>query len=246
MRVWAAKWKVTFEPTNCKAMVLSRKRKPTIPDLLLGNSKLVVQKELVILGITIDSKLLWSKHISDISKRAGQRLGALRRVASKLDVVGRSTVYKAQIRSIMEYACLSWISASPTVLGQLESIQRKALKIIGVDKVTACKELAITCLQHRCDVDAATMLYKMHTNHCPTDLQALLPNVYIIHVAHRNTRASACTCMPHHTLAMPKARTSTPDRNFIHSATRIWNNLPDAVVGKIKSDSVQSFKCQVH
>ena len=135
MRVWAAKWKVTFEPTNCKAMVLSRKRKPTTPDLLLGKSKLVVQKELVILGITIDSKLLWSKHISDISKRAGQRLGALRRVASKLDVVGRSTVYKAQIRSILEYACLSWISASPTVLGQLESIQRKALKIIGVNRL---------------------------------------------------------------------------------------------------------------
>ena len=28
---------------------------------------------LCILGVTFDSKLLWSRHISDISKKAGQR-----------------------------------------------------------------------------------------------------------------------------------------------------------------------------
>ena len=56
------------------------------------------------LGVTFDSKLLWSRHISDISKKAGQRLGALRKIANKLDTAGRATVYKAQIRSIMEYA----------------------------------------------------------------------------------------------------------------------------------------------
>ncbi|XP_077977578.1 uncharacterized protein LOC144433143 [Glandiceps talaboti] len=106
-------------------MILSRKRKPTTPDLYFGNTKLVVEKVLNILGIKIDSKLLWTRHISDISKRAGQRLGALRKVASKLDVVGRSTIYKAQIRSIMEYACLSWMSAPPTVLSQLDSFSRK-------------------------------------------------------------------------------------------------------------------------
>ena len=141
MRSWAAKWKVTFVPTKCKAMVLSRKRQPTSPVLRLGQYKLVVKKELDILGVTIDSKLLWSRHISDISKRAGQRLGALRKVASKLDVVERSTIYKAQIRSVIEYACLAWMSASPNLLGQLDSIQRKALRIIGVDKVIACKEI---------------------------------------------------------------------------------------------------------
>ena len=70
MRVWAANWKVTFEPTKCKALMLSRKRMPTIPDLYFGITKLAVEKELTILGVTFDSKLLWSKHISDISKKS--------------------------------------------------------------------------------------------------------------------------------------------------------------------------------
>ena len=68
-----------------------------------GNTKITEVDELEILGITVDKKLTWNKHIRNISSRAGQRLGALRRVASKLDAPGRATVYKAQIRSIMEY-----------------------------------------------------------------------------------------------------------------------------------------------
>uniref|UniRef100_A0A8C1X8J4 Reverse transcriptase domain-containing protein n=1 Tax=Cyprinus carpio TaxID=7962 RepID=A0A8C1X8J4_CYPCA len=36
IRRWADTWKVTFEPSKCKAMVLSRKRLPSCPDLFLG------------------------------------------------------------------------------------------------------------------------------------------------------------------------------------------------------------------
>ena len=241
MRVWAAKWKVTFEPTKCKALMLSRRRTPAIFDLYFGNTKLAVETQLSILGVAVDSKLLWSRHISNISKNAGQRLGALRKIANKFDTAGRATVYKAQILSIMEHACLSWMSASPTVLNQLDSIQQKGLRIIGVNQATACTELAIPSLQHRREVAAIKVLYKMHTSHCPRDLQELLPCPY---TSGRTTRASSS--MPNHALAMPHAKTSTLDRTFLHSAIRIWNALSDTVVGKIKVASVQSFKQRVN
>ena len=49
--------------------MMSRERMPTIPDLYFGSTKLAVEKELSILGVTFDSKLLWSRHISDIAKK---------------------------------------------------------------------------------------------------------------------------------------------------------------------------------
>ena len=146
MRVWEAKCKATFEPKKCKALMLSRKRTPAIPDLYVENAKLAVGTELSILGVAVDSKLLWSRHISNVSKNAGQRLGELRKIVNKLDTAGRATVCKAQIRSIMEHACLSWISASPTVLNQLDSIHQKALQFIGLNQATACTELATPSL----------------------------------------------------------------------------------------------------
>ncbi len=49
---WAdVKWKVTFEPTKCKSMMLSRKRKPSNLNLHFGDCKLSVNAELEILGV---------------------------------------------------------------------------------------------------------------------------------------------------------------------------------------------------
>ena len=140
----------------------------------------------------------------------------------------------------MEHARLSWMSASPTVLNQLDSTQQKALRISRVNQATACTELAIPSLQHRREVAAVTVLYKMHTSHCPRDLQELLPCPY---TSGRTTRASSS--VPNHALAMLHAKTSTLDRTFLHSAIRIWNVLPGTVVGKIKCQRVHSFKQRV-
>ena len=137
MKSCAERSKVTFEPTKCKSMIMSRKRTPSSINLYLGDCQLAAQDELEILGVIFDSKLSWSKHVSSIASRVGHKLGALRRVANQLDLRGRATVYKAQVHNIMEYACLCWTSASSTTLSQLNNIQRKALKIIGVNEATA-------------------------------------------------------------------------------------------------------------
>ncbi len=50
---------------------------------------------------------------------------------------GKATVYKAQVLSIMEYVCLSLMTGSDSVLVQLDAIQRKALRILGVDEAAA-------------------------------------------------------------------------------------------------------------
>ena len=241
MKMWADKWKVTFEPSKCKAMTISRKRNPSTLDLYFGDCKLAQKEELSILGVTVDSKLTWGKHISNTTARAGQKLGALRRVANKLDVKGKSTVYKAQVRSVMEYAPLCWIGASPTTLSLLDNIQRKALKIIGVDEKFAQSKLNIASLHHRRQVAAVTALYKMHTDSCPQDLKSMLPPPY---ARRRSTRGSMS--MPDHALDRPKFRTKAGDRTFIKRAIDLWNSLPSSIVGQISEQGIHLFKCRLN
>jgi hypothetical protein len=241
MKMWSDKWKVTFEPSKCKAMTISRRRNPSKLGLHFGDCQLTERDELDILGVTVDSKLTWAKHISNITARAGQRLGALRRVATKLDMKGRSTVYKAQVRSVMEYASLCWIGASPTTLSLLDKIQKKAVKIIGVEEKLALSKLNIASLHHRRQVAAVTALYKMHTSSCPIDFKSMLPPPYI---RRRITRNSVS--MPSHSLALPPSRTRAGDRTFIQSATVVWNSLPESVVGFISDHGIQSFKCRLN
>ena len=171
LKMWADRWKVTFEPSKCKALTISRKRQPTRTDLYFGNTKLNEVEELDILGVTIDKKMTWNKHISNISARAGQHLGGLRRIAPKLDVSGRAS----QIRSVLEYASLCWMNASTTTLGLLDRIQREALHIIDVNEEEARSKLSISSFYHRRQVAAAIVLKRMHTNLCPSDLKTMLP-----------------------------------------------------------------------
>ncbi|KAI8502616.1 hypothetical protein Bbelb_193180 [Branchiostoma belcheri] len=240
MSNWAVKWKVTFEPAKCKAMTISRKRNPTRSDLFFENTRLAEKDELEILGVTVDKKLTWAKHISNIGARAGQKLGAMRRVAQKLDTKGRATVYKAQVRSVMEYASLCWMGASVTSL-ILDSIQKKALRIIGVNEHDATTELNIPTLLHRRQVAAVSLIYKMHMSTCPPGLKKMLPQPYTIR---RTTRSSLSTGK--HTLTVPVSRTHATGRTFIHTAVDIWNSLPDNVVGRITDNNLQSFKTRVH
>ena len=150
-------------------------------------------------------------------------------------------VYKSQVRSVMEHASLSWMNATPTNLNLLDNIQRKALKVIGVDEVFARSKLNIPSLHHRRLVAAATVLYKMHTSQCPADLRGLLPPPF---VRRRTTRSSVS--MPEHALSLPGSKTYCLDRSFIHTAVPLWNSLPDSIVGNITDAGFHHFASRVH
>ncbi|CAJ1069817.1 hypothetical protein Bbelb_118400 [Xyrichtys novacula] len=235
LRKWADACKVTFEPSKCKAIILSKKRNPSRSDLFFGTTKITLSEQMEVLGLSIDSKLTWTSHLSNICRRAGQRLGALRKLANKLDAKGRANIYKTQVRNIMEYSCLAWMNASPTTLRQLDLIQKNAIKIIRVDEDLALQQYSISKLGHRRTVAATTVLYKMHIPNCPVDLKALLPQA---HTVGRITRR----VLPSHALKVPKLKTNCLDRSFLHSAITTWNSLPPAVVGDITSTGVHAFK----
>ena len=118
-----------------------------------------------------------------------------------------------------------------------DNIQKNALIIIGVDEAPARSQLSNPSLAHRWQIAALSVLYKMHTRHCPTDLYTLLPPPQ---KRIRVTRAS--TSMPDHALTVPDARTNSLDRGFIHSTVSIWNSLPDAIVSDISATGLNSLK----
>ena len=61
MKSWADRWIVTFEPTKCKSMIVSRKRTPSSINLYLGDCQLAVQDKLEILGVIIHCLQSWTE-----------------------------------------------------------------------------------------------------------------------------------------------------------------------------------------
>lgn len=91
-------------------MIFSRKKKVSgdIKLSIYGKS-LEEVKEFKYLGIWLDSRYTWTKHIEKVEKKCRKTLNAMRAIAGKEWGAERSlmlTVYQALIRSVLDYGCM--------------------------------------------------------------------------------------------------------------------------------------------
>ena len=98
-------------------------RKVNDPDRM----RLLNNETVELLGLTLSKDLSWKHDVTSMAKSAAQRTGLLRRVAPYLLPTQRAMIYKAIIRSKMEYASSAWFGATPTSLSQLDAVQRRAI-----------------------------------------------------------------------------------------------------------------------
>ena len=84
------------------------------------------------LGLIFDSKLTWNAHIAYIEEKCRKRLNLMRMVSGQSFGCCKTTlltIYKALIRSVLDYGAIAFDSTSTANKHKLDVIQRKALKI---------------------------------------------------------------------------------------------------------------------
>jgi hypothetical protein len=115
--------------TRC--MVFTRKRNDTF-NIEINGTTVERVSSYKFLGVTFDSRLLWNIHIDDVVSKAKQRCNLLRCVSGTswgADTYCMLMMYKAYIRSIMDYGCVVYQTASKTQLNKLDCVQSLALRL---------------------------------------------------------------------------------------------------------------------
>ena len=92
---WCDHWGMKLNASKSKTMIVSRSRTmhPQSPPLTIGETLLKESHDLVILGVTFDSKMTFQKHIRSVSRAASRRLGIWRKfwlVIHDRSLLGRS------------------------------------------------------------------------------------------------------------------------------------------------------------
>ena len=87
----------------------------------------------IILGITIDRKLTFNKHIKNLCKKAGQKLSALLRISPYLDENKKKLLYCSMIKSQFNYCPLVWMFCSRKSNNLINKVQERALRLITND-----------------------------------------------------------------------------------------------------------------
>ena len=189
---------------------------PKSPALTIGGTVLKESDDLVILGVTFDSKTTFEEHLRSVSRAASQRLGILRKswqVFHNRLLLGRC--YRGFVLPVLEYCSAVWCSAADTHLRLLDRVVSSASFLTG--GVFECD------LAHRRSVAVLCMLYKIRCNSMHP-LYGALPVPYVpVRVTRGAVIAHRFTYEP------PRCSTSQYRRTFIPLSVSLWNDHSDPV-----------------
>ena len=268
---WAAEWLVTYNHTKTELVTFSKRhdmrsfRKnglhkkdtedglhkkgdyrddPTPcphPPLHFYGKRIPERPNVKIVGLTLSDDLGWEPHIDKTILKARRAMYFLRRAKRVFSPHDLLVVYKSHIRSILEYACPIWMGADQSSLDKLDSIQRKAVKLIG-EKLGA----TLQSLTHRRGVAGFAAMHRLVHKSAPSALHDLCPPL-----------SSTSRRSPRRTPNNNSQSTTTdfltaPDTvhkpkywgvSFIPTFTNAWNNRLSPTL-QLLAD-LQSFKAKV-
>ena len=93
-------------------------------NILMENSK-----EQKIVGIIIDNKLNFKSYISELCKKASQKIAALSRLSSYLNNSEKKLIFNSIIKSQFSYCPLVWMFCSRTLNNMIKKLNERSLRI---------------------------------------------------------------------------------------------------------------------
>ncbi|XP_063539417.1 uncharacterized protein LOC134748560 [Cydia strobilella] len=128
-REWGVSNKLRFAPHKTNAMVITRRLKYDTPRLSMGGTSIAMVKEMKLLGVTIDDKLTFNSHVSNVCRKAIAVYKQLSRAAKTdwgLHPEVVKIIYVATVEPIILYAASVWAHAANKlgVQKQLAVVQR--------------------------------------------------------------------------------------------------------------------------
>ena len=124
---WATKWRLLVSVDKSAALVFSRKQiKDRPPVFLLNDHPIQIVEQFKFLGLNFDSKLNWVFHINSVITKCTRLANFLKPLAYKKSGLNLSSLirlFKAFVRSRMEYGAIVLSSASTTLINKLDVVQ---------------------------------------------------------------------------------------------------------------------------
>lgn len=177
------------------------------------------------LGITLNNRLTWGTHISEICSAAFSKLCFLRRKLKHTPSNIKLLAYKTFVRSKLEYASEIWDPHTKKDIYQLELIQRKAVRFIfhkyrrSDSPTQLMKDNNIPLLRTRRKLNRISFLHKIITGKL-----SISPPSFLRHSTARTTRHSR-----EHTLQPLFAKTNAFKHSFFPQTIADWNALPESI-----------------
>ena len=93
----------------------------------MGDQAIKTTDNIKLLGVNFDENLIFSQHISELCKKASQRVGVLARLRNLITTEAKLLLYKTAIMPYLTCCHLTWHFCKASDTRKLERIQERAL-----------------------------------------------------------------------------------------------------------------------
>ena len=143
----------------------------------IGETMVTEPVEEKLLGLTLDKNLNLKSHVNEICKEAGQKLHALARIASYMNVEKLRTMMNTFAMSQFSYCSLIWMFHDRSVNKKISKIQERALRIAYKDGCSSFQDLlrkAESVSIHQRSIKLlATKVFKTQSNLNPSFMKQI-------------------------------------------------------------------------
>ncbi len=229
---WTHEWLLEFHPEKCVSMRVG-KSNPPLYTYSLNNHDLKYSSCEKDIGVHIDNKLKFDTHISLKINKANRIMGIIRRTFEYMDKDIFCKVFKGLVRPHLEYANQVWAPHHKKHIDAIENVQRRATKLVpGLYDMSYKERLQLLNLPslayRRIQGDMIEVFKLVHPElGYDSTLTPLLP------INERISRGNQFK------LFHRRARIDIRKYSFGLRVTRLWNDLPNNVVG---APSIKSFE----
>ena len=225
--VWCKSNKLTINPQKCHILLISPKLNKTSTNFVvkLDDTSIKAENCVKYLGILIDSNLNFRCHLEKIKNKLSKSMEIFYKLKPILPQNALLKLYYFMVHSHLLYGLVVWGSTFPFYLKKLNSIQNKAVKLIGgenyLDRATPYhSKLNILKLPDLYKLETAKFVYRFMHNTLPQSFSDIF--VKASEISGRTTRSSG----NRHSLYIPRYNTNRLQRIIKYQGVKVLNSIP--------------------
>ena len=209
------------------------------PSFSIGDQDIEMITNTRYLGVQIDIKLNWGKHIDTIKTKANRALGLIKYSKKYLPSDILNKMYRGIVEPHLSYCCSVWGCCSESKLDVLQKIQNRAARIVTSSPYDASaapiiQNLGWPTISDLIRKETATLTYKSLNSLAPDYLSKLFAKCS--DDRERFLRSSETD------LKIPLLKTINGQKAFSYRGPKLWNSLERAT--KL-APSLKTFKEQL-
>lgn len=177
---WCNVNKIKLNADKCSVLTMTHKPVKLVHDYMIADTELKRVASKKDLGVIFDEKLSFHEHIDVVTRRAYQMLGFIFRSCKRFrNPDSIITLYKAYVRSHVEYCSVVWSPIYQNSIDKIERVQRKFTRMLyrkfnwrKVEYHQRLERLKLPLLETRRLIADETFLYKVVNGRFEADLMS--------------------------------------------------------------------------